>query len=231
MHTILVVDDEERLRRALGRSLSLEGCRTFVARSGEEALGIVKEKKVDLIITDLAMPGMDGMALVRTVKKDRPDLRTIILTAYGTPDSRQEAEALGVDCFLAKPFDLSGLKARVAELLPHRPAPVGPAPVRTVPARTASSTRVPTRGKAAPRKPYGVVGLLCFRGGRTVGMAALLTRKTTSCLHPMSVLYGLGKAAGSVSRFTTKLVKDPVNLIPGLGAAGPHRGYQRTTGR
>lgn len=115
--TILVVDDEERLRKALARSLAQENCQVLTAASGDEAIRILEETKIDLVITDLVMPGMDGMMLVRNIKRTHPSVRTIIITAYGTDESRHEAEALGVSCYLAKPFDLSYLRSKVRELI------------------------------------------------------------------------------------------------------------------
>ena len=70
MHTVLIVDDEERLRRGLARSLRREDRRLLTAASGEEALGLLREgDEVDLVIADLVMPGMDGMALVREIRR------------------------------------------------------------------------------------------------------------------------------------------------------------------
>jgi CheY-like chemotaxis protein len=173
----------------------------LVAGSGEEALGIVKEKKVDLVITDLAMPGMDGMKLVRHVKRDLPDLRTIILTAYGTPETVVEAQELGVDCFLSKPFDLSFLKARVDELLP----------VVTAPAVVLEKPPEVEKPRALDR--------VCFAGGRTLGRTVGLSRKTARGFHPWNVLFQLGRATGVVSRAATGFQRQPGNILYGLGRA------------
>jgi DNA-binding response OmpR family regulator len=76
------------------------------------------------LITELVIPGMDGMALIRRVRDTCDAIRTIIITAYGSSESMAEAETLGVSHYLAKPFDLSELKSRVDELL----ASGGPCP-------------------------------------------------------------------------------------------------------
>ncbi len=71
-HTILIVDDEERLRKGLARSLAHGTRRTLTAASGEEALSLLKGRKIDRVITDLVMPGMDGMTLVGNIKSIWP---------------------------------------------------------------------------------------------------------------------------------------------------------------
>jgi CheY-like chemotaxis protein len=92
-------------------------CQVLVAASGSEALDLLVQHKVDLLVTDLVMPGMDGMALIRRARDTYDAIKTIIITAYGSSESMAEAKALGVSYYLAKPFDLSELKSRVDELL------------------------------------------------------------------------------------------------------------------
>ena len=86
-HTILIVDDEVRLRKALERSFRQEGYQTLAAASGEEALALLKKEKVDLVIADLVMPGMDGISLIRSIRESDPGMKVIILTAYGSAES------------------------------------------------------------------------------------------------------------------------------------------------
>ena len=76
-----------------------------MARSGEEALDRLRNAPYDLIITDLRMPGMDGVELVRRLKTDHPDLAVVVMTAYGTIESAVEAMRLGAADYLVKPFE------------------------------------------------------------------------------------------------------------------------------
>ncbi len=179
--TILIVDDEERLRRALERSFRQENWKTRIAASGEEALGILQEENVDLVITDLVMPGMDGMSLVRRIKSAVPGTEVIILTAYGSPESMEEAEALGVRCYLAKPFDLAYLKTRVNELL--------------LASGVSDASCCELSCCAAP----GALRLLCSASGKTVAVIVALPRQALQCIRPRSVMLAAGKAVGAVS--------------------------------
>lgn len=163
--TILIVDDETRLRKALARSLHQEDCRMLTAASGEEALALLKKKTVDLVITDLVMPGMDGMTFVRGVRDAAPDAGIIIITAYGSPESIREAEELGVAGYLAKPFDLSQLKSKVSELLRAATLPE-PRSART----------------------------FWFAGGRAWGIAVGLSRKIIRHVRPEKIAFALGRA-------------------------------------
>ncbi len=137
--TILIVDDEERLRKGLARSLSGKDRRTFTAASGEEALSVLKGRKVDLVITDLIMPGMDGMTLVGNIRSAVPGIEVIIITAYGSAESMKEAEEIGVASYLAKPFDLADLKSKVDECLSKKPASNGPVIKKRVVTKPASN--------------------------------------------------------------------------------------------
>ncbi|MHC4669568.1 MAG: sigma-54-dependent transcriptional regulator [Planctomycetota bacterium] len=101
--TILIVDDDRTQADTLARVLKLEGYRTCVAESGQEALGAVAQGDVDLVLTDLKMPGMDGLDLFRRVQADRPDRPVMIVTAHGTIETAIEAVRNGVVDFVQKP--------------------------------------------------------------------------------------------------------------------------------
>ena len=178
VRTLLIVDDEERLRKAMERSFRQEGYQTWTAASGEEALTLLRgEKKVDLVITDLVMPGMDGMALVRAIRDFDPGMKVIILTAYGSDESMTEAEALGVAYYLSKPFDLFHLKSRVERLL------------------KAHAAGELTYGGQASR----AFCLICSTVGKAVGAVVELPRKALPYVQPERLVFTAGKAAGAVS--------------------------------
>jgi DNA-binding NtrC family response regulator len=87
----LIVDDEKNIRLTLSQALQVLQVETDSAANGEEALAKLKEKEFGLILLDLKMPGMDGMEVLRRVREIRPDIRVIIITAYGTVESAVEA--------------------------------------------------------------------------------------------------------------------------------------------
>ena len=91
METILVVDDEKNYLLVLSAVLEDEGYEVLTALGGEEALEIQKESDLDLILTDMKMPAMDGIELLENIKSKDPDLPVIMMTAYGTVDKAVEA--------------------------------------------------------------------------------------------------------------------------------------------
>jgi CheY-like chemotaxis protein len=105
---VLIVDDEPKVGYFLGRSLELKhkNCEVSTARSGEEALKILERDHVDLLITDLRMPGVSGLELIRWVKASSPNTRTILITAYGSDQIKAEARRLEVYRYLTKPFNV-----------------------------------------------------------------------------------------------------------------------------
>jgi two-component system NtrC family response regulator len=109
MDTILIVDDEKNYLLILGAVLEEEGFEPLTAGSGPEALEILKHSDVDLVLTDMKMPGMDGIELLDEVKKIDPELPVIMMTAYGTVEKAVEAMRKGAYHYLLKPFDNDSL--------------------------------------------------------------------------------------------------------------------------
>jgi len=101
---ILVVDDVPDTREVLSRNLFLEGYEVTAASSAGEAREILETKDVDLVVTDLKMPGADGMSLARHVKARRPGVAVVIITGYPAGEAEMAVLAQGVDGFLTKPF-------------------------------------------------------------------------------------------------------------------------------
>lgn len=102
--SILVVDDELMMRSLLEKILSREGYNILTASDGHEALEILARKKVDLIISDMKMPRMDGFELLKVVKQEYPDTGVIIMTTYGDTYTVKDALLLGADEYITKPF-------------------------------------------------------------------------------------------------------------------------------
>ena len=114
---ILIVDDEKNIRLTLSRSLEVLGVETDSAEDGKEALVKLREKEFGLILLDIRMPGVDGMEVLRRVRESRPDIRIIILTAYGTIELAVEAMKLGAVDFIQKPFVPEQIRGRVAKVI------------------------------------------------------------------------------------------------------------------
>ena len=110
METILVVDDEKNYLVVLSAFLSEEGYETLTADNAQHALDIVESTDLDLVLTDMKMPSMDGIELLRQIKEIVPDLPVVMMTAYGTVEKAVEAMQLGAFNFILKPFQNETLK-------------------------------------------------------------------------------------------------------------------------
>ena len=106
---ILVVDDEPALRELLAETLSSSGFKTFTAKDGRDARARIQKDPVDLIITDLAMEGEDGIELIRTLRKENPEIRIIAISGTFGMEVLTAARALGADATLAKPISETAL--------------------------------------------------------------------------------------------------------------------------
>jgi DNA-binding NtrC family response regulator len=123
--TVLIADDETNLRKVLAALLRREGFSVLTASDGEEALALMERARVDLLITDLRMPKLDGMGLLRRLQDEHKNIPTVVLTAHGTVDLAVEAMKLGAFDFMTKPFDKDELrmvinKAAATAELSHR---------------------------------------------------------------------------------------------------------------
>ncbi|MDI7258989.1 MAG: sigma-54 dependent transcriptional regulator [Thermodesulfobacteriota bacterium] len=114
---ILVVDDEAPLREILQRGLAqMGGFSVEVAQNGQEAIEKVEKDIFDLILTDLMMPEMNGMELLKIVKATRPEMPVIMMTAYGSIDTAIEAMKIGANDYITKPVDLRDLLLRISKV-------------------------------------------------------------------------------------------------------------------
>jgi two-component system NtrC family response regulator len=105
MDTILIVDDEKNYPLVLSAVLQEEGFETVTANSGEEALDIIEHSDIDLILTDMKMPKMDGIELLEKIKLEDAELPVIMMTAHGTVEKAVEAMQKGAYNYILKPFD------------------------------------------------------------------------------------------------------------------------------
>jgi len=100
---ILVVDDEEVVRLSHIRTLASVHCDVEVVRDGSGALRVMEQRPADVVLLDLRMPGMDGMAVLKTIKQRWPETEVVIITGYPTVETAKEAVRLGAYDYLAKP--------------------------------------------------------------------------------------------------------------------------------
>jgi len=108
--TALVIDDDESIRRVIEFNLQEDGYRVITAGNGAEGLDAVRSNRLDVVVTDVRMPEMDGMEFLARLKAMSPDVPVVLLTAHGTIDAAVEAMKLGAFDFLTKPFQREQLK-------------------------------------------------------------------------------------------------------------------------
>jgi two-component system, response regulator, stage 0 sporulation protein F len=114
---ILVVDDQYGIRLLLQEVFSKENVHIFQASNGKQALEIIQAEKPDLILLDMKMPGMDGLELLRRLRKFNTESKVIMMTAYGELDMVAEASRLGALTHFTKPFDIEELRTEVLKQL------------------------------------------------------------------------------------------------------------------
>jgi two-component system, OmpR family, KDP operon response regulator KdpE len=124
--TILVVDDEPQIRRVMRTTLTSNGYTVIEARSGEEALEIMQKERPELVLLDVNMPGMGGLAACREIR-DRSDAAIIVLTVRNTEKDKVMALDAGADDYVVKPFGMEELLARIRAAL-RRTASAEPVP-------------------------------------------------------------------------------------------------------
>jgi len=117
---ILIVDDEAGMQRLLSRVLTREGYQATPVGSAREALELISQDSFDLMITDIQMPEMNGLELLREVKEFDPSLTILVMTAYGTVESAVEALRNGAYDYLTKPFETDEIRLAVAKALEHK---------------------------------------------------------------------------------------------------------------
>lgn len=112
-YKVLIVDDQNGIRILLVEVFSSEGYETFQAANGKAALEIVKTHTPDLVLLDMKIPGMDGLEILKHIKQMNPDIKVIMMTAYGELDMIKEATDLGALMHFTKPFDIDEMRQAV----------------------------------------------------------------------------------------------------------------------
>ena len=114
---ILVVDDDREIRDLLARFLARHGMRVTTAKDGVEMIRLLDERRIDLVVLDLMLPGEDGLSLTRRLRQDRADIPIVMLTAMGEDTDRIVGLEMGADDYVAKPFNPRELLARIKAVL------------------------------------------------------------------------------------------------------------------
>jgi DNA-binding response OmpR family regulator len=179
--TALVIEDDSAIRRGVVDALAFAGYRTLEARDGKKGLALALEAECDLILLDLVLPHGDGLDILREVRKARPTLPVVILTARGKESDRVEGLKLGADDYVVKPFSVKELLARVEAVL--RRSPERPSDVRKVsfPGGSADLARSEVRLDDGERVPLSereaeLLRYLASNSGRAVSREEILRR-------------------------------------------------------
>ena len=117
---IMLVDDEERFLSTTNKLLSMRGYDSLTAKSGAEALNMLKSHIIHVVILDVKMPGMDGIETLKAIKKDFPLVEVIMLTGHGTVESAVEGLKSGATDYLTKPTDVNELIEKSEEAFDKR---------------------------------------------------------------------------------------------------------------
>jgi signal transduction histidine kinase/CheY-like chemotaxis protein len=110
MPTILIVEDEAKMRRLLELNLGEDGFSTLSAGDAETGLKLLRENTVDLVVTDLKLPGMNGLEFLQAIKRQNAALPVVVMTAFGTVETAVEAMKAGASDYVLKPFSLSEMR-------------------------------------------------------------------------------------------------------------------------
>ena len=117
---VLVADDEASMRELLTIVLRREGCEVVLAENGRQALTLLGSQAIDLVVSDLKMPGASGVEVLQAAKRRDPSIEGLMITAYASYETAVEAMRLGACDYLTKPFDVNELRAKVRKALERR---------------------------------------------------------------------------------------------------------------
>lgn len=144
---ILIVDDDRNTRESLGRALRRDGYEVLVAEHGKAALALAQDHHVDLVLTDLKMPGLDGLDLIESLKVVCPDVSSILISAFASVDTAVKAVRRGVRDVLEKPIRLRDVRRAIKRAFEDRPLPAN------VAARSRGARRLPPSTPVATVAP------------------------------------------------------------------------------
>jgi two-component system KDP operon response regulator KdpE len=169
---VLIVDDEPAIRRFLRTSLSAQGYHTLEAETGEEALDALARNRIDAVVLDLGLPGLDGLEVLKQVRAEGSTVPIIVLSSRTDEAGKVKALDLGADDYVTKPFGIDELLARLRTALRHRLQQLGERPVFHSGELSVDLVRriVSVRGhevKLTPRE-YDLLRLLVAHAGKVL---------------------------------------------------------------
>jgi DNA-binding response OmpR family regulator len=167
---LLVVEDSERLRRSLGQGLSRAGFAVDLTADGLEGLAFAEANDYDVIVLDLLLPGLDGLAVLRSLRRQGKNTHVLILSARDQVEDRIRGLEQGADDYLVKPFSFDELCARVRALVRRRYEAKDPVLGLAGLELDTARRQVSRGGRALPLTPseYALLELLALRRGRVV---------------------------------------------------------------
>jgi DNA-binding NtrC family response regulator len=115
--SILIVDDEDAITSEVSKDLKGNGYAVDTAANADEAISTLQKKRFDLVFLDIKMPGKDGFEVLKFVKKDYPQTKVIMLTAFADLANAIESRKLGAEGFISKPYDLVDLMTTIEKVL------------------------------------------------------------------------------------------------------------------
>lgn len=115
--TILIIDDEASMRNLFTKMLSRDGYKVFESSDGEGGLKLLSKENIDLLLLDLRLPGIQGMDVLRRIRKEGMNVPVIVITGYGSDEGEKEAKGLGIIDYVHKPFSLAYMKDLIKETL------------------------------------------------------------------------------------------------------------------
>ena len=163
LRKVLVVDDDPVVGKSYDRVLTGKGYSVITAHDAAEALQRMREAEVDLVVTDIRMPGMDGLELAETLHARRPWTPVLIVTGYGTEADEARAKAAGVSAFLHKPLSPEMIEASTAEALREAAPAVEP--------MVAMPTQEPEAVAGAPLRESRIKNIALFFAAPFIGLA------------------------------------------------------------
>ena len=117
---ILIIEDDGSMAETLAKAMRLRGFTTTWCTSGEQGLALLDAQDFDVVVTDMHMEGMDGIALCERIVANRPNFPVVIITAFGSMDSAVAAMRVGAYDFITKPFELEVLRLTLVRAVQHR---------------------------------------------------------------------------------------------------------------
>jgi len=187
---VLIIEDDRKLATALVSGIEAEGYRVTAASSAEEGFFLLHSGRPDLLLLDVTLPQRNGLDLLRQIRRDRIDIRILMLTSHNTAEDRVEGLKSGADDYLGKPFSFPELLARIEALLRRILPEQTSDELRIADLSLNTKTRTATRaGKTIElsQREFDLLLYLAENGGRTVSreMLARDVWKETSRFTPL----------------------------------------------